>query len=78
MADIDPKSIDFVFCDLPYNITKAEWDKEIIDLSELWKHLNRIVKPNAAMVFTATQPFSSKLVMSNFQNYKDELIWEKT
>ncbi len=78
LAHMDPNSIDFAFLDLPYNITVAEWDKEIIDVNELWKHLNRICKPHAAMVFTATQPFTSKLVTSNPEVFKYSWIWEKS
>ena len=77
MSDINPHSIDFVFADLPYNVTKAKWDKEAIDLTKFWEHLNRICKPNAAVVFTATQPFASKVVMSNLEHFKYEWIWEK-
>ena len=74
---IRPQSIDFAFADLPYNVTRAKWDKEVINLTKLWEHLNRICKSNAAIVFTATQPFASKVVMSNLEHFKYEWIWEK-
>ena len=77
MQEIEPHSIDFIFLDLPYNVTKARWDRGIIDLTKLWEHLNRICKPNTAIVFTATQPFASKVVMSNLEHFKYEWIWEK-
>jgi site-specific DNA-methyltransferase (adenine-specific) len=37
----------------------------------------RIIKDNGAIVLTASQPFTSALVMSNLEMFKYELIWEK-
>lgn len=39
--------------------------------------LRRICKPNSPMIFTASQPFTSMLVMSNLKEFKVEWIWEK-
>ena len=68
--------IDFVFADLPYGMTQNKWDS-IIDFDGLWSRLNRVCKINAAMVFTAMQPFTSKLVISNLSNFKYETAWVK-
>jgi site-specific DNA-methyltransferase (adenine-specific) len=74
---IPDKSIDMINCDLPYNITACKWDVEI-DLDELWTHYKRIIKDNGAIVLSASQPFTSKLVMSNLKWFKYEWIWLKT
>lgn len=43
----------------------------------MWAELKRIVKPNGAVVMTASQPFTSKLICSNLNMFKYEIIWEK-
>lgn len=76
MNSIEDKSIDMICCDLPYQITSCNWDS-IIPFDLLWSHYERLIKKNGAIVLTASQPFSSKLVMSNIKNFKCEWIWEK-
>jgi len=76
MKRIPDKSIDMVLCDLPYGTTACKWDS-IIDLNSMWKELNRIVKPNGAMVFTASQPFTTTLIASNIKQFRVEWIYEK-
>ena len=76
MPTIPDKSVDMVLADLPYGVTACKWDTPL-PLVDLWKQFQRVAKPNAAMVFTATQPFSSRLVMSKPELYKHEWIWEK-
>jgi site-specific DNA-methyltransferase (adenine-specific) len=76
MHDIPDGSIDMILCDLPYGTTACSWDT-IIPFEPLWSHYKRIIKPNGAIVLTASQPFTSKLVMSNLEWFKYEWIWEK-
>jgi site-specific DNA-methyltransferase (adenine-specific) len=76
MKNIDDKSIDMILCDLPYGTTSCEWD-EIIPFEPLWEQYNRIIKDVGAIILTASQPFTSKLVMSNIGMFKYEIIWEK-
>jgi site-specific DNA-methyltransferase (adenine-specific) len=76
MAKIDDKSIDMILCDLPYGTTACHWDT-IIPFEPLWSAYKRIIKDNGAIVLTASQPFTSKLIMSNLEMFKYELIWEK-
>jgi site-specific DNA-methyltransferase (adenine-specific) len=73
---IDDKSIDMVLCDLPYGMTACEWDI-IIPLDKLWKQYKRIIKNNGIIALTASQPFTSMLVMSNIKMFKHEWIWIK-
>ena len=77
MDSIGAKSIDMILCDLPYGTTACSWDT-IIPFEPLWAQYKRIVKDNGAIVLTASQPFTSALVMSNPKMFKYEWIWEKT
>jgi site-specific DNA-methyltransferase (adenine-specific) len=69
-------SVDMVLVDLPYGTTACKWDS-IIPLDKLWEQYNRICKQDAAMVFTAAQPFTTILAASNLDNFRYEWIWEK-
>jgi site-specific DNA-methyltransferase (adenine-specific) len=73
---IEDGSVDMVLCDLPYGTTACSWDF-VLPMDELWKQYNRICKENAAMVFTASQPFTSNLIYSNIKNFRYEWIWQK-
>lgn len=77
LQEIPDGSVDMVLCDPPYGTTKCKWDTEI-DLAELWKQYNRIVKQNGAVVMFAAEPFTSTLIMSNLKNYRQKLTWLKT
>lgn len=76
MKDIPSGSIDMILCDLPYGTTACKWDT-VIPFEPLWKQYWRIAKPNAAIVLTASQPFTSALVMSEIVNFRHEWIWIK-
>ena len=76
MKDIPNGSIDMILCDLPYGTTACKWDS-IIDLELLWNEYKRVIKDNGAIVLTASQPFTTKLISSNYEMFKYELIWEK-
>ncbi len=76
MKEIDDDSIDMILCDLPYGTTACSWDT-VIPFETLWEQYKRITKDNAAIVLTASQPFTSALVMSNIKMFKYEWIWEK-
>jgi len=77
MKLIADKSIDMILCDLPYGTTACKWDT-IIPFEPLWEQYKRIIKDNGAIVLTASQPFTSALVMSNIKMFKYEWIWEKS
>lgn len=77
MKKIPDKSIDMVLCDLPYGTTACKWDT-IIPFEPLWKEYKRIIKDNGAIVLTASQPFTSALVMSNPSQFKYSWVWEKS
>ena len=77
MKDITSESIDMILCDLPYGTTACKWDT-IIPFDKLWEQYERIIKDNGAIVLTASQPFTSNLIMSNPKLFKYEWIWKKT
>ena len=76
MKEIPDKSVDMILCDLPYGTTACSWD-EIIPLDLLWEQYKRIIRNNGFIVLTASQPFTSKLVMSNIEQFSHQWIWEK-
>lgn len=76
MKDISDKSIDMILCDLPYGTTACKRDT-IIPFEPLWEQYKRIIKDNGAIVLTASQPFTSALVMSNPNWFKYQWVWDK-
>ncbi|MDY7044410.1 site-specific DNA-methyltransferase [Virgibacillus sp. M23] len=76
MKKIEDSSIDMILCDLPYGTTNCRWD-EIIPFDQLWKQYKRIIKDNGAIVLTASQPFTTKLISSNMSWFRYEWIWKK-
>ncbi len=77
MKLIPSGSIDAIITDPPYGTTACKWDS-VIPFEPMWEQLNRIIKPNGAIVLFGSEPFSSALRMSNIKNYKYDWIWEKT
>ncbi|PRS47590.1 cytosine methyltransferase [Bacillus sp. MZGC1] len=76
MKLIPDKSIDMILCDLPYGTTQCKWD-EIIPFEPLWEQYKRVIKENGAIVLTASQPFTSSLIMSNPKWFKYCWYWNK-
>ena len=76
MKNIPDGSVDMILCDLPYGTTQNKWDS-IIPFEPLWENYWRIAKPNAAIVLTASQPFTTKLISSQIEYFKYEWIWDK-
>jgi site-specific DNA-methyltransferase (adenine-specific) len=76
LATLPHASVDMILCDLPYGTTACQWDV-IIPFAQLWTQYHRVCKKSAAMVFTSSQPFTTKLVMSNFSEFRYEWKWIK-
>ena len=76
MKSIPDGSIDAIITDPPYGTTACKWDS-VIDFDLMWEQLNRIIKPNGAIVLNCSQPFTSALLMSNVKNYRHQWIWNK-
>ena len=76
MPKMPAQSVDAIISDLPYGTTACKWDS-VIPFAALWTEWKRLLKPNGAIVLTASQPFASALVMSNPNAFKHEWIWNK-
>ncbi len=76
LCSLPDSSIDLLLQDLPYDATKNEWDLPV-DLPKMWEQWLRVIKPNGAMVFTAQQPFTTDLIMSNRKHFRYDIIWAK-
>ena len=76
LKDIPDGSVDMVLTDPPYGTTACKWDS-VIPFEPMWEQLNRIIKPNGAILLFGSEPFSSALRMSNIKNFKYDWIWEK-
>ena len=77
MEKFPDSSIDMILCDLPYGTTRNKWDS-IIDLVELWKHYERIIKERGAIVLTGQGLFTAKLILSNEKLFKYKMVWIKS
>lgn len=77
MRSIPDGSVDMVLCDLPYGTTACKWDS-VIPFEPLWEQYRRIAKPNAAIVLTASQPFTTALIASNLKEFRYTWVWEKS
>jgi site-specific DNA-methyltransferase (adenine-specific) len=77
MKEIPSGSVDMILTDPPYGNTACKWDS-IIPLEPMWEQLKRIIKPNGAIVMTASQPFTSILVCSNLKMFRYDLVYEKS
>ena len=76
MKSIPSGSIDAIITDPPYGTTACKWDS-VIDFGLMWEQLNRIIKPNGAIVLFGSEPFSSALRMSNPKMFKYDWVWNK-
>ena len=76
MKTIPDSSVDMILCDLPYGTTACKWDS-IIPFAPMWSEYKRVCKPGAAIVLTASQPFSTALISSNIKAFAYSWIWDK-
>lgn len=76
MKEIPDESVDMILCDLPYGTTACKWDL-VIPFEPLWEQYKRVVKKNTAIVLTASQPFTSMMILSNIDWFKYQWVWEK-
>ena len=74
---LEKNSVDLLLTDTPYGTTNLEWDKDL-DLVNFWKNVKKVTKPTSAIIIFSKQPFTSKLLLSNQEMFRYELIWEKT
>ncbi len=77
MKEIESGSCDMILTDPPYGTTSCKWDS-IIPFEPMWEQLKRVIKPNGAIVMTASQPFTTTLIASNMNMFKYDWVWEKS
>lgn len=77
MKDIPDGSVDMVLCDPPYGTTSCRWDT-VLDLSVMWKEIERTIKKRSGILLFGAQPFSSMLVSSNLNAFKYSMVWKKS
>lgn len=68
--------VNSVICDIPYGTTACSWD-EIIPFDKMWELLNQITYDDLPIVLFSSQPFTSRLINSNINNFREEIIWLK-
>lgn len=76
MKNIPTGSVDLILTDPPYGTTQCKWDS-VIDFKLMWEQLERVIKPNGAIVLFGSEPFSSYLRLSNIKKYKYDWVWDK-
>jgi DNA modification methylase len=76
LKDVPDGSIDMILADPPYGTTACKWDS-IIPLEPMWEQIKRVIKPNGAIVMTASQPFTTTLISSNMKMFKYCWVYRK-
>lgn len=69
--------VDAIITDPPYAVTNYSWD-QIIPYDQMWGRLEKLIKPDGAIVLFGNEPFSSNLRLSNEELYKYDWKWMKT
>ena len=79
MKNIKDKTIDLIFCDLPYGQTSCKWDCKI-DLEKFWIEIMRIKKLNTPIFFTTTVKFGTDLILSAPKKcpFRYDIVWVKS
>lgn len=76
LPTLPDQSVDLVLADPPFGTTQCRWDI-IIPLDQMWSGLKRVIKPNGAIVLNSAQPFTTKLIASNYDMFKHCWYWNK-
>lgn len=77
MDALPSQSVDAIITDMPYGTTACSWDT-VVPFDAWWARVKRVLKPRGVTVTTASQPFTSALVMSNLEMFKYCWYWRKT
>lgn len=77
LPTIPDKSVDLIFCDLPYKQTNCKWDSDV-DINKLWIEFKRIRKDTTPIIFTCTTKFGYELITANPKEFKFDMIWQKS
>ena len=80
MKKLDDESIDICIFDLPFNQICKKWDKEKINLLEMWEQLLRICKKHTPLFFFCTTKFGVNLINTAPKKmpFRYDIVWEKS
>lgn len=67
--------VNSVITDIPYGTTQCSWDS-VIPYDDMWSCLHKIC-PNGPIVLFAKQPFTSSLIVSNIEEFRENISWLK-
>jgi len=76
MPLMQDKSVNLILCDLPYGTTQCKWDS-VIDLNKLWIEYKRIISDDGNIVLFSDEPFTSILICSNLEQFRQRITWDK-
>lgn len=68
---------DMVLCDPPYGTTACAWDS-VVPFEKMWPRVWACTKDRAAVVMTASQPFTTALGASCLDRLKYSWVWSKS
>jgi len=68
--------VDLVLTDPPYGTTHCKWDS-IIPFAPMWQQLRHVTKALAAVIVTASQPFTTAIGFSGIDWLRYSLVWNK-
>ena len=68
--------VDAIITDPPYGTTVCRWDS-VIDIDEMFKRLKALAHPTTPIALFGSEPFSSRLRLSNLKNYRYDWVWLK-
>ncbi len=67
---------DAIITDIPYGTTACPWDI-VIPFEPMWNCLKKIRKDNSPILLFGNEPFNSYLRISNINEYKYDIYWQK-
>ena len=78
MSDLHKEGMKFdaIITDIPYGTTSCTWDS-VIPFEDMWRGIKSVRKDNSAILLFGNEPFSSYLRISNIQEYKYDIYWQK-
>ena len=74
IKSLDDNSIDFIYTDPPFSITKSKWDKPL-RWKELFPEMWRVLKPSGTICLYASMPFTYELL--KYETPKYHYAWKK-
>ena len=76
LAGVPDRSVNLVLCDPPYGTTDCAYD-DVIPFDAMWALYRRVLAPGGCVVLFGSQPFTSRLVVSNLKWFRYSLVWNK-